>query len=808
MYSNLLLPHLLRKKPLLASSLSRVLTARTAVTNQSKEIPPIERLRNIGISAHIDSGKTTLTERLLYYSGRIDEMHEVRGKDQVGATMDSMELERQRGITIQSAATYVSWKKHFINIIDTPGHVDFTVEVERALRVLDGAILVLCSVGGVQSQTMTVTRQMKRYRVPCLAFINKLDRQNANPERVLEQLREKLKFDAAMLQIPMGVENKMKGIIDLIREESIYFDGEVGEKVRRSSVIPDEFKSLVRDKRNEMIESLSNVDDELGQMFLEDLKPSIEQIQAAVRRTTLARKFTPVLCGTALKNKGVQPLLDAVIDYLPNPSEVINYAIDESDPKDADEDDNIDPNGPKKLHSAAKVKRGTKKQETSQLSSSLMKTKTKKKSGEIDDSEKVVCDPERSDKNPLIALAFKLEAGKYGQLTYIRVYQGCLKKGEFIYNTRTGNRIKISRLARMHASEMEEIDEAYAGDICALFGVDCASGDSFVDDRDLKLSMESIFVPDPVITMSIRAKDSKQADNFFKGIKRFTREDPTLRYEYDPESEESVVSGMGELHLEIYAQRLEREYNCPVILGKPKVAFTECLAKPCTFDYLHKRQSGGAGQFGQVVGRVEPLPIDNNTVIVFKDETSGPNVPKQFVPFIERGFRKMCEKGPLAGYKISGICLRLQDGQHHVVDSNEIAFTEAIYGAMRQVFEFGRWTLLEPIMMAEVVYPNEFTGEIMGLMSRKSAVITSTDEMDGWSTIRCEVPLSEMFGFSSTLRSATQGKGEYSMEYSRYSPCRPDVEQQLLRQAREEAAKNETAAANAGGGGGKGKKNR
>lgn len=808
MYSNLLLPHLLRKKPLLASSLSRVLTARTAVTNQSKEIPPIERLRNIGISAHIDSGKTTLTERLLYYSGRIDEMHEVRGKDQVGATMDSMELERQRGITIQSAATYVSWKKHFINIIDTPGHVDFTVEVERALRVLDGAILVLCSVGGVQSQTMTVTRQMKRYRVPCLAFINKLDRQNANPERVLEQLREKLKFDAAMLQIPMGVENKMKGIIDLIREESIYFEGEVGEIVRRSSVIPDEFKSLVRDKRNEMIESLSNVDDELGQMFLEDLKPSIEQIQAAVRRTTLARKFTPVLCGTALKNKGVQPLLDAVIDYLPNPSEVINYAIDESDPKDADEDDNIDPNGPKKLHSAAKVKRGTKKQETSQLSSSLMKTKTKKKSGEIDDSEKVVCDPERSDKNPLIALAFKLEAGKYGQLTYIRVYQGCLKKGEFIYNTRTGNRIKISRLARMHASEMEEIDEAYAGDICALFGVDCASGDSFVDDRDLKLSMESIFVPDPVITMSIRAKDSKQADNFFKGIKRFTREDPTLRYEYDPESEESVVSGMGELHLEIYAQRLEREYNCPVILGKPKVAFTECLAKPCTFDYLHKRQSGGAGQFGQVVGRVEPLPIDNNTVIVFKDETSGPNVPKQFVPFIERGFRKMCEKGPLAGYKISGICLRLQDGQHHVVDSNEIAFTEAIYGAMRQVFEFGRWTLLEPIMMAEVVYPNEFTGEIMGLMSRKSAVITSTDEMDGWSTIRCEVPLSEMFGFSSTLRSATQGKGEYSMEYSRYSPCRPDVEQQLLRQAREEAAKNETAAANAGGGGGKGKKNR
>lgn len=757
------------------------------------ELPPIERLRNIGISAHIDSGKTTLTERLLYYTGRIDEMHEVRGRDQVGAKMDSMELERQRGITIQSAATYVTWKKHFINIIDTPGHVDFTVEVERALRVLDGAILVLCSVGGVQSQTMTVTRQMKRYSVPCLAFINKLDRQNANPERVLNQLRDKLRFDAAMIQIPMGLESKLSGVIDLISMESLYFEGQAGEKIRCDKEIPKEYVKMAEDKRTELIETLSNVDEEMGQLFLEDLKPNEEQLRAAIRRSTLDMKFVPVLVGSALKNKGVQPLLDAVIGYLPNPSEVKNFAIDESDGAHQTQDDDDSTakegdGGPRKLDAAAKLKKGSRKQEVSQLSDMLMRTQQTKKSsavGETDDSRKVLCNPERSDAHPLIVLAFKLEAGKFGQLTYIRVYQGCLKKGDFIYNTRTGRRTKVSRLVRMHSDEMQDIETAYAGDICALFGIDCASGDSFVTDPNLKLSMESIYVPDPVITMSIKPKDTKHADNFTKGIRRFTREDPTLRYMYDTESKESILSGMGELHLEIYSQRLEREYNCPVELGKPKVAFTESLTKECTFDYLHKRQSGGAGQYGKVVGVVEPLPMDQNTIISFKDETSGPNVPKQFVPFIERGFRKMCEKGPLTGHKVAGICFRLQDGANHVVDSNEIAFTEAAYGAMRQVFEFGRWTILEPIMRVEINVPAEFIGEIMSLMTRKNSVITSSDEQDGWSILRAEVPLNEMFGFSSALRSATQGKGEYTMEYSRYAPARPEIEAELKRQAQQ-----------------------
>lgn len=740
-------------------------------------IENVERIRNIGISAHIDSGKTTLTERLLFYTGRIDEMHEVRGKDNVGAKMDSMELERLRGITIQSAATYVTWKRHNINIIDTPGHVDFTVEVERALRVLDGAILVLCAVGGVQSQTMTVVRQMKRYKVPCLAFINKLDRTGSNPERVLHQLRDKLKFDAAMIQVPIGNESQLKGIIDLINERAIYFDGQVGERVRTEQEIPNDYQAIVKDKRSELVETLSNIDDELGTMFLEDLKPTNEQIHEAVHRNVLSRKFVPVLCGSALKNKGVQPLLDCIIDYLPNPSQVVNYAIDESKRLD-------------KLDSQQQVAKSKGKKSSDTTPEEFLKNNkfqpvqnANVDGNEIEDDTRVVCNPERTDAHPLLALAFKLEAGKFGQLTYVRVYQGALKKGDSIYNTRTGRRTKIGRLARMHSNEMEEIDIALAGDICALFGIDCASGDSFVTDPNLKLSMESIFVPDPVISMSIKPKSDKAVENFQKGIKRFTREDPTFRFEYDNENKESIVSGMGELHLEIYSQRLEKEYNCPVIMGKPKVSYRESMTGPCSFDYLHKRQSGGNGQYGRVVGIVEPLPADQNTSILFSDETKGSNIPKQFIQYIEKGFKTMCEKGPLTGHKISGIKFRLQDGASHIVDSNEWSFLEATYGAMRQVFEFGNWTLLEPIMKTEVTTPNDFMGDIMTLINRKNAVILASDESEGWSTITVEVPLEEMFGFSSILRSSTQGKGEYSMEYSRYAVARLDLQQKLKQQS-------------------------
>lgn len=448
-------------------------------------------------------------------------MHEVKGKDNVGATMDSMELERQRGITIQSAATYTTWKDYNINIIDTPGHVDFTVEVERALRVLDGAILVLCAVGGVQSQTLTVNRQMKRYNVPCLAFINKLDRLNANPYRVLSQLRSKLGHNAAFIQLPIGLENECKGIIDIIGQKALYFEGDFGLKIRADE-IPKDMRTEADERRQELIEHLSNVDETFGELFLEEKGFKDSDIMAAVRRSCLKRVFTPVLVGTALKNKGVQPLLDAVLDYLPNPGEVENIALIEHDGKDA---------------------------------------------------EKIFLKPDRDGKAPFVGLAFKLEAGRFGQLTYLRCYQGVLKKSDTIYNVRTNRKVRISRLVRLHSNQMEDVNEVLAGDIFALFGVDCASGDTFVTNLKLNISMESIFVPDPVVSMAIKPNNSKDRDNFSKAIARFTKEDPTFQFYYDTDNKETIVSGMGELHLEIYAQRMEREYGCLVTLGKQKFLF-------------------------------------------------------------------------------------------------------------------------------------------------------------------------------------------------------------------------------------------
>lgn len=693
----------------------------------------MEKIRNIGISAHIDSGKTTLTERILFYTGRIAEMHEVKGKDNVGATMDSMELERQRGITIQSAATYTLWKEHNINIIDTPGHVDFTVEVERALRVLDGAILVLCAVGGVQSQTLTVNRQMKRYDVPCLAFINKLDRSGANPDRVLSHMRSKLNHNAAYIQFPIGLEGNCKGIVDLIHRKALYFDGNYGDVIREDE-IPQDLRTKAEELRQELIEHVSNADETLGEKFLEEKPITETDLEEGIRRACLKRTFTPVMVGTALKNKGVQPLLDAVLRFLPHPGEVENVALHEEEGKE---------------------------------------TKT------------VILNPARDDKNPFVGLAFKLEAGRFGQLTYLRCYQGMLKKGDNIYNSRTHKKIRISRLVRLHSNQMEDVNEVYAGDIFALFGVDCASGDTFVNEPKLKLSMESIYVPDPVVSMSIKPANSKDRDNFAKAVARFTKEDPTFRFFYDSDVKETLVSGMGELHLEIYAQRMEREYNCPVVLGKPKVAFRETLVSPCAFDYLHKKQSGGQGQFARVTGILEPLPAEQNTLVEFSDETVGTNIPKQFVPGVEKGYRAMAEKGLLSGHRLSGIKFRLQDGAHHIVDSSELAFFLAAQGAIKEVFEKGFWQILEPIMMVEVTAPDEFQGAVMGQINKRSGIITGTEGIDGWFTVYAEVPLNNMFGYAGELRSSTQGKGEFSMEYSRYSPCTSELQERLVQEFQE-----------------------
>ncbi|HIF95021.1 MAG: elongation factor G [Myxococcales bacterium] len=689
-------------------------------------IGDITKVRNIGISAHIDSGKTTLTERILFYTGKIHAIHEVRGKDEVGATMDSMELERERGITIASAATYCVWDDHQINIIDTPGHVDFTVEVERSLRVLDGAILILCGVAGVQSQSMTVDRQMKRYNVPRMAFINKLDRSGADPFKVTGQLRDKLGHNAVMTQIPIGLENDLEGVVDLITMKAFFFDGDNGEDIREED-IPQNLQAQADEYREIMLDAVSMFSDELMEAILEE-NVEIEQIRDAIRNGTLSMGLTPVFMGSAYKNKGVQLLLNAVTRFLPSPPDIQNMAVD-----------------------------------------------LKKDEEEVE----VLTNPDK----PLVVLAFKLEDGRYGQLTYVRVYQGTLKKGDTIYNMRTGKKVKVGRLIRMHSDEMQDIDDTSAGDIVALFGVDCASGDTFTD-GSVDVAMTSMHVAEPVISLSIKPIDQKSADNMGKALGRFVREDPTFRSEVDQESNETVISGMGELHLEVYVERMKREYQCEVETGQPQVAYRETITKEIEFSYTHKKQSGGSGQYGKVAGVVSPIGPDDegDKEFQFINKIRGGSIPTEYIPAVEKGFRASLHKGRLIGFPVIGMKILIDDGQSHSVDSSEMAFQAAARGAFREFYGRAKPQILEPIMKLSVEGPSEFQGSILKtIMQRRGQIIGSSEE-DGFSTVDSEVPLSEMFGYATDLRSMTQGKAEFSMEFEKYAAVPAETQTELKKQ--------------------------
>jgi len=678
----------------------------------------MEKIRNIGISAHIDSGKTTFTERLLYYSGRIGDIHEVKGTDNVGAKMDFMELEREKGITIQSAATHLKWKDHFVNVIDTPGHVDFTIEVERALRVLDGAVLIVCGASGVQPQTLTVDKQMKRYGVPRIIFINKLDRVGANPFTAIDGIRSRLRLNCAPVQIPIGADSNFQGLVDIIKMKAVYFDGKKGETIREAE-IPENLKALAEEKRQELIDNLANVDPEVEELYLAEQPISNELIKKAIRRGVIAKTFIPVFMGSAYKNKGVQLALDGVIEYLPNPTEKENFGYEKKDGKEV----------------------------------------------------KVQLLPDK--KKPFVGLSFKLEENKFGQLTYVRVYQGKLKKGDYLFINNSRRRVKVTRMVRMHANEMEDINEIGPGDIFAIFGVECSSGDTLTEgDTKTETMLTSMYVPQPVMSLTIKPGKSDHIIKFNKALNKFKREDPTFHVNVDKESDEIIISGMGELHLQVYAERMKREFDIEVNVGEPTVNYREAITKDSDFDYLHKKQSGGAGQFARVIGVLEAIPLSETGEFTnqFQSKIVGTVIPNEFIPAIEKAYFEALEKGPNTGYPVVNTRFILTSGQTHVVDSNANAFALATKYAFREAFQHAEPVILEPIMAVEITVPKETYSSIMTGISKRRGTITHTETRGDLFILQANVPLSQMFGYATEIRGLTQGQGEYTMEYKSHDP--------------------------------------
>lgn len=679
---------------------------------------PLSLVRNIGIAAHIDAGKTTTTERILFYSGIVHKIGEVHDGN---AVTDWMEQERERGITITAAAISTSWKEHHINIIDTPGHVDFTIEVERSMRVLDGVIAVFCSVGGVQPQSETVWRQADRYHVPRIAFVNKMDRTGANFFKVYQQVKDRLRAHAIPVQIPIGSEDDFRGIVDLVTQKAYIYKDDLGQDIEVVE-IPDEVKELVQEYRGYLLEAIAESDESLLEKYLAEEEITEDEIKAVIRKGTIAGTLVPMLCGSAFKNKGVQLLLDAVVDYLPAPTEV--PAIK-----------GLLPSGEEETRHS-------------------------------------------SDEEPFSALAFKIASDPFGRLTFLRVYSGVLTKGSYVYNSTKNTKERMSRLIVLKANERIEVDELRAGDLGAAIGLrKTITGDTLCDENH-PIILESLYVPEPVISVAVEPKTTQDMDKLSKALQSLSDEDPTFKVSVDPETNQTVIAGMGELHLEILVDRMLREFKVEANVGQPQVAYRETIRKATTVEGKFIRQSGGKGQYGHVVIEVEPAEAGSG--FDFNSKIVGGTIPKEFIPAVEQGIKEACDSGIIAGYPVIDLKVTLIDGSYHDVDSSEMAFKIAGSMAIRDGVEKADPVLLEPMMKVEVEVPENFLGDVMGDLNSRRGMIEGMNNEDGLAKVTAKVPLETMFGYATDIRSKTQGRGIFSMEFSNYAEVPSNVANTII----------------------------
>ena len=684
---------------------------------------PLEKYRNIGIIAHIDAGKTTTTERIMFYTGKT---HRIGSVDDGTTVTDWMVQERERGITIVSAAVSAEWKGYQVNIIDTPGHIDFTAEVQRSLRVLDGGVVVFDAVQGVEPQSETVWRQADRYGVPRICFVNKMDRVGASYERTIETIIDRLGANPIPMQVPIGFEATFKGVIDLLTMQAWVWEDDLG-KEPKAIEIPADLKEKAQEARAKMVEKIAELDDDLTVKFLEAQEISVQELKTALRKGVIANKATPVFCGSSLKNKGVQLMLDAVIDYLPSPADIPSVKATE-------------PGNPENVFEL----------------------------------------PARDDA-PLSALVFKIVTDPYvGRLAYVRVYSGVLSQGQSVQNSTKGKKERIGRLIRMHADRREDITEIRAGDIGAILGLkESFTGDTLCDSKALVL--ESITFPEPVISIAIEPKSTSDQEKMGEALRKLAEEDPTFRVRSDENTGQTIISGMGELHLDIIVDRLLREFKVQANVGAPRVSYRESITKPVPqVNYKYAKQSGGKGQYGHVVFSLEPG--ERGSGIIFENKIVGGAIPKEYIPAIEKGFREACETGVLAGYPVVDMKITLFDGSYHEVDSSEMAFKLAASIGLKEGVQKGNPILLEPMMKVEVVVPEEYLGDVMGQLNSRRGLIQGMEVRPGNAqAIRAMVPLGEMFGYATQLRSATQGRGVFSMEFDHYAPVSPAVAQEILK---------------------------